>query len=127
MRVSERYRRVLITASPDETLLAAARRMHWYKVGALPVYRQHRLTGIVTERDVVAALADGANPATTSVARHMTERPVTIRPDEDVEVAARRMAELGVRHLPVVDGGWLLGMLSMRDLLAPAATPAPAG
>jgi CBS domain-containing protein len=47
----------------------------------------------------------------------MTEQPVTVAPDEDLEVAARRMAELGVRHLPVVDGGRLVGVLSMRDLL----------
>jgi CBS domain-containing protein len=127
MRVSERCRHVLVTTVPEETLLGAATRMNWYRVGALPVYRRHRLVGIVTERDVVAALADGADPATTKVADYMTGKPVTVRPDEDVEVAARRMAELGVRHLPVVDGRRLVGVLSIRDLLAPAATPAAAG
>jgi CBS domain-containing protein len=126
MRVSERCRRVLILTLPEETLLDAAARMRRYEVSALPVYRRHRLVGIVTERDVVAAIADGADPAATRVADYMTDRPVTVRPDEDVEVAARRMAELGVRHLPVVDGDQLVGVLSMRDLLAPAATPASA-
>jgi CBS domain-containing protein len=127
MRVSERCRRVLIVTLPEETMLGAATRMRRYDVSALPVYRRHRLVGIVTERDVVSAIADGADPATTRVADYMTDRPVTVRPDEDVEVAVRRMAELGVRHLPVVDGNRLVGVLSMRDLQAPARVPAPAG
>lgn len=124
MRVSERCRHVLVTTVPEETLLGAATRMNWYQVSALPVYHRHRLVGIVTERDVVAALADGADPATTKVADYMTDKPVTVRPDEDMQVAAQRMADLGVRHLPVVDGDQLVGVLSIRDLLAPAATPA---
>jgi CBS domain-containing protein len=118
---------VLIVTLPEETMLGAATRMRRYDVSALPVYRRHRLVGIVTERDVVTAIADGADPATTRVADYMTDRPVTVRPDEDVEVAVRRMAELGVRHLPVVDGNRLVGVLSMRDLQAPAPVPAPAG
>jgi CBS domain-containing protein len=52
----------------------------------------------------------------------MTDRPVTVAPDDDLDVAAQRMAEFGVRHLPVVDGNRLVGVLSMRDLLATHAT-----
>jgi CBS domain-containing protein len=123
MLVAERCHHVLITTEPDDTLLDAAARMHCYQIGALPVYEQHRLIGIVTERDMVAALAEGADPKTTRVADYMTELPVTVSPDDDVKVAAHRMAELGVRHLPVVDGQYLVGMLSIRDLLTgPAAT-----
>jgi CBS domain-containing protein len=122
MLVAERCHHVLITTEPDDTLLDAAGRMHCYQIGALPVYEQHRLIGIVTERDMVAALAEGADPKRTRVADYMTELPVTISPDDDVKVAAHRMAELGVRHLPVVDGQYLVGMLSMRDLLTGPAT-----
>ncbi|HZD74443.1 MAG TPA: CBS domain-containing protein [Actinomycetota bacterium] len=117
MLVSERCRHVLITTGPDDTLLDAAGQLHCYQIGALPVYEQHHLIGIVTERDVVAALAEGADPKSTRVADYMTELPVTVAPDEDLAVAAQRMAELGVRHLPVVDGHRLVGMLSIRDLL----------
>jgi CBS domain-containing protein len=123
MRVAERCHQVLIVTIPQETLLGAATRMRRYEVSALPVYRRHRLVGIVTERDVVTAVADGADLAATTVADYMTDRPVTVGHDEDLEVAARRMTELGVRHLPVVDRGRLIGVLSMRDLQAPA----PAG
>jgi CBS domain-containing protein len=127
MRVVDRCRRVLMVTIPDETLLGAAARLRRYEVSALPVYRRHRLVGIVTERDVVTAIANGADPATTRVADYMTQHPVTVGPDEDVQVAARRMAELGVRHLPVVDRGQLVGVLSMRDLLAVTPTLATAG
>ncbi|SRR6266511_1663739 len=117
MRVSERCHHALIVTVPEETLLGAANRLAWYRVGALPVYRDHRLVGIITERDLVTAVAHGADPATAKVADYMTGTPVTVGPEEDVEVAARRMAALGVRHLPVVDGDQLVGVLSMRDLL----------
>ncbi|HZD70101.1 MAG TPA: CBS domain-containing protein [Actinomycetes bacterium] len=123
MRVSERCHRVPIVTVPNESLLGAASRMRWYKVSALPVYHRHRLVGIITEQDVVAALADGVDPSATDVADYMTDKPVTIRPDEDLEVAARRMTALGVRHLPVVEGERLFGVLSIGDLLTPASTP----
>jgi CBS domain-containing protein len=125
MRVSERCRRVLLVTVPEETLVTAAMRMRRYDVSALPVYRGRRLVGIVTERDIVSAVADGTDPANAWVADYMTDRPTTADPNEDVRAAARRMAELGVRHLPVVDGGHLVGVLSMRDLLIPAAPAVP--
>ena len=128
MRVWERCHHVLITTQPDDTLVDAAGQMNCYQIGALPVYEERRLIGIVTERDLTAALAEGADPATTRVAEYMTEQPVTVAPDDDLEVAARRMAELGVRHLPVVDGTRLVGVLSMRDLLLDeTTTPARSG
>ena len=126
MRVWERCHYVLITTERDDTLLDAAGRMNCYQIGALPVYEQHRLIGIITERDIVAALAEGADPVTTTVADSMTDRPVTVAPDDDLAVAIQRMADLGVRHLPVVEGYRLLGVLSMRDLLATQPTmPTP--
>ena len=125
MRVWERCHHVLITTQPDDTLLDAAGQMNCYQIGALPVYEERRLIGIVTERDLTAALAEGADPATTRVADYMTEQPVTVAPNDDLEVAAQRMAEIGVRHLPVVEGNRLVGVLSMRDLLlAQSATSA---
>jgi CBS domain-containing protein len=122
MRVWERCHHVLITTQPDDTLVDAAGQMNCYQIGALPVYDERRLIGIVTERDLTAAIAEGIDPAITRVAEYMTEQPVTVAPDDDLEVAARRMAELGVRHLPVVDGERLVGVLSIRDLLTTEPT-----
>jgi CBS domain-containing protein len=126
MKVSAYYRPVLITADADEPLADAADRMRWYAVGALPVYERHQLVGIVTERDLVGVVADGVDPAATPVRVCMTPQPVTVAPDDDLADAARVMAELGVRHLPVVEGRRLVGMLSVRDLIVHAGTVASA-
>jgi CBS domain-containing protein len=117
MKVSTRYRPVLVTVAADESLVDAAARMRWYAVGALPVYERHTLVGIVTERDLTAAVADGVDPARTLVRGLMTPAPATVAPGDELADAARTMVELGVRHLPVVDGDRLVGMLSIRDLV----------
>jgi CBS domain-containing protein len=117
MKVCARYRAVLVTVDSDESLVDAADRMRWYAVGALPVYEGHTLVGIVTERDLTAAVADGVDPARTLVRDRMTPAPATVAPDDEVADAARTMADLGVRHLPVVEGERLVGMLSIRDLI----------
>ena len=117
MKVCARYRPVLVTVDGDESLVDAADRMRWYAVGALPVYERHALVGIVTERDLTAAVADGVDPARTLVRDRMTPAPATVAPDDEVADAARTMADLGVRHLPVVEGERLVGMLSIRDLI----------
>jgi CBS domain-containing protein len=124
MKVSTRYRPVLITVDADESLVDAADRMRWYAVGALPVYERHALVGIVTERDVTAAVADGVDPARTLVRDRMTPAPATVTLDDQLADAARIMAELGVRHLPVVSDHRLVGMLSLRDLVDLDAAPA---
>jgi len=90
--------------------------MHWHGIGALPVFEAHRLAGIITERDITAAVADDADPATTPVSEYMTESPTVLGPDSELAEAAHTMLELGVRHLPIVHHGRLIGVLSMRDL-----------
>ena len=76
-----------------------------------------RLVGIITERDLTAALAEDADPATTPVSDYMTPAPEVLRPDSELADAAHVMLELGIRHLPVVCSGQLVGVLSMRDVL----------
>jgi CBS domain-containing protein len=121
MKVSELHQRRLFTADADETLDTAADRMHWHEVGALPVFGAHRLAGIITERDITAAVADGVDPAATQVSQYMTESPTVLGPDSELAEAARTMLELGVRHLPIVHHGRRIGVLSMRDLVGPEA------
>ena len=91
--------------------------MSWHQVGALPVFEGQRLVGIITERDLTAAVAEGADPATTPVADYMTAAPEVLQSDSELADAAHTMLELGVRHLPVVQSGRLVGVLSMRDVL----------
>ncbi len=100
---------------PATSLVDAARRMHERRVGAVVVQDGERLVGIVTERDILRAVATGAIGG--SVADVMTHGPDTIGPDESAGQAAALMIHGGFRHLPVVDGNAVVGMLSIRDLV----------
>jgi len=100
---------------PATSLVDAARRMHERRVGAVVVQDSERLVGIVTERDILRAVATGAIGG--SVADVMTHGPDTIGPDESAGQAAALMIHGGFRHLPVVDGNAVVGMLSIRDLV----------
>jgi CBS domain-containing protein len=117
MKVSDLHQRELFTAQTDESLDVAADRMSWHQVGALPVLEGLRLVGIITERDITAAMAEGADPVTTRVEELMTPAPEVLEPDSEFADAAHRMLELGIRHLPIVRSGCLVGVLSMRDIL----------
>ena len=100
---------------PATSLVDAARRMHERRVGAVVVQEGDRLVGIVTERDILRAVATGAIGG--SVVDAMTHGPDTIGPDESAGQAAALMIHGGFRHLPVVDGNDVVGMLSIRDLV----------
>jgi len=117
MKVSDLQQHQLYTAQADESLDEAADRMSWHQVGALPVLEGQHLVGIITERDLTAALAEGADPMLTPVSDYMTAAPEVLGPDSELADAAHRMLELGIRHLPVVRSGCLVGVLSMRDVL----------
>jgi CBS domain-containing protein len=86
-------------------------------VGSLGVIVDRHLVGIITERDLVRALAAGVDPETEVVADWMAEAPDTFSPDIEVEEAARWLLEVGYRHMPVMSDGELLGIVSIRDIL----------
>jgi CBS domain-containing protein len=118
MRVGSICRRDVLWVDEGESLADAASKLQFYEVGSLVVYRERRMVGIITERDLVRAIAEGARPARTPVSRYMTETPMVVPSDTEADEAVRLMLEMGVRHLPVVDGDRLVGMVSARDLLA---------
>jgi CBS domain-containing protein len=117
MKVSDLQHHELFTAQAEESLEVAADRMNWHQVGALPVLEGQHLVGIISERDVTAAMAEGADPMMTPVSDYMTPAPEVLQPDSELADAAHRMLELGIRHLPVVRSGCLVGVLSIRDVL----------
>ena len=117
MRVSELMQPEIWQTYPDESLADAAIRMRDHGVGSLAVVDGDDLLGILTERDLLRAMADGAAPNVTRVAAYMSTNPVVASPDADVVAASRMMVEHDVRHLPVVAAGQLKGMVSARDLL----------
>jgi CBS domain-containing protein len=117
MKVSDLQQHELFTAEEDESLDVAADRMSWHQVGALPVLEGQHLVGIITERDATAAMAEGADPVITRVGDYMTAAPEVLGPDSEMADAAHLMLQLGIRHLPIVRSGRLVGVLSMRDVL----------
>ena len=109
----------LLSVQPDERLSEVARQMRIEDSDSVAVMAEGRLVGIITERDLVRAIADGVNPKQATAGVIMTADPVTVGADEDVSVVALRMMSLGVRHLPVVDtAGNPVGLVSARNLVA---------
>jgi CBS domain-containing protein len=116
-----------ITESAADTLRAAAERMWRHQTGSLLVMDHDRLAGIVTERDLLRAVALGADPGNVTVQDAMTTAVFTARPDLPLQEAARIMASRWIRHLPVVEQGRVLGVVSMRDVAGVFAALAPGG
>jgi CBS domain-containing protein len=85
--------------------------------GSLGVVEGRKLLGLITERDLVRAAAGGADLDQASVSDYMSRDPDTFSPNYDVWEASQWLAESGYRHLPVVDEGNLIGIVSVRDLL----------
>ena len=101
----------------EATLLDAAEAMVDAGTGSLAVIQDRHLVGILTERDLVRAVAETEDPGEELVEDWMTEAPDTFSPEVDVEEAAEWLLEAGYRHLPVMEGEELLGIVSMRDVL----------
>lgn len=105
------------TISGSASAREAAGIMAKHHISALLVTKGDKLEGIFTERDLsVKIIAQGRDPEKTKIARVMTRNPVTLSPDDWAMNALTKMRELGFRHLPIVDGEQIVGMVSVRDL-----------
>ena len=111
----------LVQAEPDETVREAIRRMSDAGVGSIAVCEGSRLVGILTERDVLSLAARGVDFDGLRVREAMTDRVFTVSPDADIVATARLMGERHIRHLPVVEGENLLGIVGIRDVLGALA------
>jgi len=108
----------VVSATAAETIAVAAGRMREAKVGAVVVVDgDGRATGILTERDMLRFAAAGSDASTAKVSEWMTAEPDTVDPDATARDAFARLSEHGYRHIPVVEGGRLVGIVSMRDLM----------
>lgn len=116
-----------VTESAADTLRSAAERMWRQQTGSLLIMDNGRLAGIITERDVLRAVALGADPATATVDEAMTTEVFTVPPEMALRDAAREMATRWIRHLPVAGEGRVLGMVSMRDITGIFGALAPGG
>jgi CBS domain-containing protein len=108
--------RDLLTVDPQLPLTEVAKRMVAKDVGAVLVFEDDKLCGILTERDVLRAVAEGLRDDTL-VRDRMTPHPETLDADDTTEHAAVLMIHGGFRHLPVIESGEVVGVLSIRDLM----------
>jgi signal-transduction protein with cAMP-binding, CBS, and nucleotidyltransferase domain len=118
----------VLTIRAESDVVTAAKRMCESQVGCLLVVDpMGRVTGIITERDILnSVVAEGASPADVRVGEIMTTALVSCRLDTPISTARRMMAEHRIRHLPIVENGRPLGMISSRDILAHELTEARA-
>ena len=118
MLVSEGMSETVLTVGPGHSLREAARAMWERKVGAAIVIDPDAPgPGVITERDILQSVAQGQDPDGERVAAHLTSNLTFAHPDWSLEQAAETMVRGGFRHLVVVDGSRLAGVLSMRDIV----------
>ena len=107
----------VVWVAPEATLRKGAEMMVSTEGGSVAVEVDGALEGIFTERDLLRAVAEGADLDTEPISTWMTEYPDSFHPEMDVEEAAEWMLATGFRHLPVVDGGDVVGVISIKDVL----------
>jgi CBS domain-containing protein len=127
MKIREIMTTEVATASPDSTLEEVASMMKEEDTGAIPVLDEDQLVGIITDRDIVVrCIAEGKDPTETNVEDVLSENPVTIDVEADVEEAGRLMSDRQIRRLPVVQQGSLVGMISLGDIAVKEPDEEPA-
>jgi CBS domain-containing protein len=107
----------VVRVSPDDTVSVAIARMLEENVGSVGVCEGEKLVGIFTERDVLRLAGEGSQFADVRVGDVMTRQLVTLAPDDDILDAARLMGERKIRHLPVLEGENLLGIVGIREVV----------
>jgi CBS domain-containing protein len=116
MKVSEIMTKATVTDAAQDTLAEAAARMWNAQTGSLLVMEGEHMVGILTERDVLRAIAHGMDPLQVPVKDLMRTDVITVGPQTTLKEAAKLMATKWIRHLPVVEGSRVVGILSQRDL-----------
>jgi CBS domain-containing protein len=110
--------RTVLSVSPEDTVLVAIKKMADENVGSLVVLEEGKLVGIITERDYARnVFLKGRSSPQTRVGEIMERNVIYVRPSQSVEECMALMNDKRVRHLPVIDGGTLLGIVSIGDLV----------
>jgi CBS domain-containing protein len=119
-RLGELMTGAVVSVAPEDTLGEAAERMAEDGVGSAVVLDSGRLIGILTERDLLRAVAGRVHTSEARVRQWMTVDPMTATEATSADEAMRTMLEQGFRHLPVVEGGTTIGVVSLRELMRQA-------
>lgn len=108
----------MCVADVNDSVMRVASAMVERNIGAVPVLREGKLVGVFSERDLMRRIVvEGRDPKATKVGDVMTHDPLTVTRGDDLEHCLRLMREHGFRHLPICEGGRLLGFVSLRDML----------
>ena len=108
----------MCVADANDSVMEVAQAMVERNIGAVPVLRDGQLAGVFSERDLMRRIVvEGRDPKATRVGEVMTPEPLSVSRHDDLERCLVLMREHGFRHLPICEGGRLLGFLSLRDLL----------
>ena len=116
--LADAMRRDFVAVAPEDTLGEVAQKMVEARTGSVAVLDYGRLVGILTERDMLKAMAGRVHTSDARVREWMTGEPVTAAPSMSVEEAAQTMLDHGFRHLPVVEGEAVIGTVSLRRVVA---------
>jgi CBS domain-containing protein len=116
MLVREVMNRNVVITKPDANLREAAKQMNQHHIGSLVVVDEEKIVGILTERNILIAIAEGKDPEDTQVKDVMREKVVTIEPDKMVEDAVELMTKNRIKKLPVVESGKLVGIITCSDI-----------
>ena len=114
--IREVMKKTLYSVDPSTTVGEAISLMAQNRIGSALIMEGGKLVGIFTERDTVRAISQSHDAPTHEISSWMTRDPKTVSPDVEVDDALRTMLDNGFRHLPVVERGEVIGMVSMRDL-----------
>jgi len=117
MLVKDVMNRNVIVAKPDVTVREASKVMAKFHIGSLIIQSAGKIIGIMTERDVLQAVATGKDPETTLVEEIMSKNVITIDPDKKIEDAVELMIEHKIKKLPVVSEGKLVGIITASDII----------
>ena len=117
MQVSEIMTKEVVTVGPHYNVADVASLMIARGIGSVIVLEDERVLGILTERDILKVIGGGEDPKNVAAHEALSDDLYTIGPDATVDQAARQMTKAGVRHLPVISGDGLIGIISIRDLV----------
>jgi CBS domain-containing protein len=117
MLVKDVMNKNVVVAKSDVTVREAAKVMNKFQIGSLVVLKEDNIAGIVTERNILQAVANGKDPDSTTAEEIMSKNPVTIDPDEDVKAAVDLMTKHKIKKLPVVEDKKIKGIITASDIV----------